>query len=143
MPIIFKESALGYCNLTYSCSDTTLGALTSALRKRKSLPSQNIGVPSVPPPNLAAAAAALPQVVATAPAAKRQKEAEATKNAADGTGFKTEHSVRFREYQAEIWSEKFEELCTFRRFYGHCHGKQLEMFLYAISFPYSALTSCR
>lgn len=29
--------------------------------------------------------------------------------------------VRFREYQAEIWSEKFEELCTFRRFHGHCH----------------------
>lgn len=29
--------------------------------------------------------------------------------------------VRFREYQAEIWSEKFEDLCEFRRFYGHCH----------------------
>jgi hypothetical protein len=37
---------------------------------------------------------------------------------------KTEESsgnVRFREYQAEIWSEKFEDLCEFRRFYGHCH----------------------
>jgi Helicase associated domain len=29
--------------------------------------------------------------------------------------------VRFREYQAEIWSEKFEELCLFRRENGHCH----------------------
>lgn len=29
--------------------------------------------------------------------------------------------VRFREYQAEIWSEKFEDLCEFRRLYGHCH----------------------
>ncbi len=29
--------------------------------------------------------------------------------------------VRFREYQAEIWSEKFEDLCEFRRKYGHCH----------------------
>lgn len=29
--------------------------------------------------------------------------------------------VRFREYQAESWSEKFEELCAFRRKYGHCH----------------------
>ena len=29
--------------------------------------------------------------------------------------------VRFREYQAEIWSVKFEELRTFRRFHGHCH----------------------
>jgi hypothetical protein len=29
--------------------------------------------------------------------------------------------VRFREYQAEIWSEKFEELCLFRREHGHCH----------------------
>mmetsp|Transcript_20077 Transcript_20077/g.32415 ORF Transcript_20077/g.32415 Transcript_20077/m.32415 type:complete len:423 (+) Transcript_20077:101-1369(+) len=29
--------------------------------------------------------------------------------------------VRFREYQAEIWSEKFEELCMFRRQHGHCH----------------------
>lgn len=29
--------------------------------------------------------------------------------------------VRFREYQAEIWSEKFEDLCEFRRMFGHCH----------------------
>lgn len=29
--------------------------------------------------------------------------------------------VRFREYQAEIWSEKLEELCAFRRYHGHCH----------------------
>lgn len=29
--------------------------------------------------------------------------------------------VRFREYQAEIWSEKFEDLCEFRRHHGHCH----------------------
>lgn len=29
--------------------------------------------------------------------------------------------VRFREYQAEIWSEKFEDLCEFRKFFGHCH----------------------
>lgn len=41
-----------------------------------------------------------------------------------GIGIHTQPSfegVRFREYQAEIWSEKFEELCTFRRFHGHCH----------------------
>ncbi|KAG7341784.1 helicase domain protein [Nitzschia inconspicua] len=31
------------------------------------------------------------------------------------------NGVRFREYQAEIWSEKFEELCLFRRENGHCH----------------------
>lgn len=31
------------------------------------------------------------------------------------------HGVRFREYQAEIWSEKFEELCAFRRVHQHCH----------------------
>lgn len=29
--------------------------------------------------------------------------------------------VRFREYQAEIWSEKFEDLVEFRQYYGHCH----------------------
>lgn len=29
--------------------------------------------------------------------------------------------VRFREYQAEIWTEKFEDLCDFRRVHGHCH----------------------
>jgi len=29
--------------------------------------------------------------------------------------------VKFREYQAEIWSEKFGELCEFRQFHGHCH----------------------
>lgn len=29
--------------------------------------------------------------------------------------------VRFRGYQAELWSEKFEELCAFRRAHGHCH----------------------
>eukprot|EP00980_Cylindrotheca_fusiformis_P025163 scaffold13207_cov143-Cylindrotheca_fusiformis.AAC.16 len=29
--------------------------------------------------------------------------------------------VRFREYQAEIWSEKFEDLVEFRKYYGHCH----------------------
>jgi hypothetical protein len=29
--------------------------------------------------------------------------------------------IRFREYQAEIWSEKFEELCFFRQEHGHCH----------------------
>ena len=29
--------------------------------------------------------------------------------------------VRFREYQAEIWTEKFEDLCDFRRIHGHCH----------------------
>mmetsp|Transcript_6697 Transcript_6697/g.16028 ORF Transcript_6697/g.16028 Transcript_6697/m.16028 type:complete len:578 (-) Transcript_6697:1464-3197(-) len=34
---------------------------------------------------------------------------------------KSVDGVRFREYQAEIWSEKFEELCTFRRFHKHCH----------------------
>jgi hypothetical protein len=33
----------------------------------------------------------------------------------------TNSGVRFREYQAEIWSEKFEELCLFRREHGHCH----------------------
>ena len=31
------------------------------------------------------------------------------------------NGVRFREYQAEIWSEKFEDLCEFRKYYGHCH----------------------
>jgi Helicase associated domain len=31
------------------------------------------------------------------------------------------NGVRFREYQAEIWSEKFEELCAFRRVHQHCH----------------------
>jgi hypothetical protein len=29
--------------------------------------------------------------------------------------------IRFREYQAEIWTEKFEDLCEFRRRHGHCH----------------------
>jgi hypothetical protein len=33
----------------------------------------------------------------------------------------THGGVRFREYQAEIWSEKFEDLVEFRKFYGHCH----------------------
>jgi hypothetical protein len=33
----------------------------------------------------------------------------------------SEGGLRFREYQAEIWSEKFEDLCEFRRYYGHCH----------------------
>lgn len=33
-----------------------------------------------------------------------------------------EHAaVRFREYHAETWSLKFEEMCNFRRKYGHCH----------------------
>jgi hypothetical protein len=40
----------------------------------------------------------------------------------DNTSDDDDHGdVRFREYQAEIWSEKFEDLCEFRRFYGHCH----------------------
>jgi hypothetical protein len=29
--------------------------------------------------------------------------------------------VRFREYQAEIWMEKYEDLCAFRKCNGHCH----------------------
>jgi len=29
--------------------------------------------------------------------------------------------IRFKEYQAGMWSEKFEELCAFRRLNGHCH----------------------
>eukprot|EP00536_Pseudo-nitzschia_multiseries_P012769 jgi/Psemu1/209618/e_gw1.506.6.1 len=33
----------------------------------------------------------------------------------------SDQSVRFREYQAEIWSEKFEELCIFRSSRGNCH----------------------
>lgn len=32
-----------------------------------------------------------------------------------------EDTVRFREYQAEIWSDRFEELCAFRSLHGHCH----------------------
>jgi hypothetical protein len=32
-----------------------------------------------------------------------------------------ENGVHFLEYQAEIWSEKFEDLCEFRKYYGHCH----------------------
>jgi hypothetical protein len=47
-----------------------------------------------------------------------------TETVRDAKRNKTEESsgnVRFREYQAEIWSEKFEDLCEFRRFYGHCH----------------------
>lgn len=35
------------------------------------------------------------------------------------------HGIRFREYQAEIWSEKFEELCAFRRVHQHCHVPHL------------------
>ena len=29
--------------------------------------------------------------------------------------------VKFREYQAEIWTEKFEDLCEFKKNHGHCH----------------------
>ena len=29
--------------------------------------------------------------------------------------------VRFKEYQVEIWSDKFKELCMFRKFHGHSH----------------------
>ncbi|CAJ1949733.1 unnamed protein product [Cylindrotheca closterium] len=29
--------------------------------------------------------------------------------------------IQFRQYQAEIWSEKFEDLIEFRKMFGHCH----------------------
>ena len=29
--------------------------------------------------------------------------------------------IHFREYQAEIWMEKYEDLCAFRHRNGHCH----------------------
>ena len=117
-----------------------VGAVSSALRKRKSLPQtgpsvissiSTINAASVLPPGLMAAQAA---VAAQAQAQansnnKRQKTSGDTKESTAGAAANNhnngggEHNVRFREYQAEIWSEKFEELCTFRRFYGHCHGK--------------------
>ena len=37
------------------------------------------------------------------------------------SGDSPEETVRFREFQTEIWSDRFEELCAFRRFHGHCH----------------------
>jgi hypothetical protein len=52
------------------------------------------------------------------PPTKRQKVDNST-DADDGD--EDDKDVRFREYQAEIWSEKFEDLCEFRRQYGHCH----------------------
>lgn len=33
----------------------------------------------------------------------------------------SEKVIQFRQYQAEIWSEKFEDLIEFRKIYGHCH----------------------
>jgi len=30
-------------------------------------------------------------------------------------------AIQFRQYQAEIWSDKFEDLLEFRKIFGHCH----------------------
>lgn len=83
-----------------------VGAVSLALRKR---PAEMGGLPSAPVAD---------------PTAKRPKTASAT-GAPDQSGDDAEgedlKDVRFREYQAEIWSEKFEDLCEFRRQYGHCH----------------------
>jgi hypothetical protein len=37
------------------------------------------------------------------------------------SGDSPQEKLRFREYQAEIWSDKFDDLCAFRRLHGHCH----------------------
>jgi hypothetical protein len=57
------------------------------------------------------------QMSETASVAKRRKTSNADEDDLDDD----DKDVRFREYQAEIWSEKFEDLCEFRRQYGHCH----------------------
>lgn len=90
-----------------------LGAVASALRKRP------------------AERSPFPASVMAAPAPKRVKVDKAAspdprlQTLADEDGFPDESDdmkdVRFREYQAEIWSEKFEDLCEFRRQFGHCH----------------------
>jgi hypothetical protein len=34
---------------------------------------------------------------------------------------KADEDIHFREYQADIWNEKYEDLCAFRHHNGHCH----------------------
>jgi len=51
----------------------------------------------------------------TAPFKKRVRTEE--KDGGEGN----EKVIQFRQYQAEIWSEKFEDLIEFRKMFGHCH----------------------
>jgi len=75
-----------------------------------------------------------PSLPSAPPSKRRRREEEDEDNPTedhnagveDGSGVgadgdEDDKDVRFREYQAEIWSEKFEDLCEFRRHYGHCH----------------------
>mmetsp|Transcript_18497 Transcript_18497/g.45825 ORF Transcript_18497/g.45825 Transcript_18497/m.45825 type:complete len:297 (-) Transcript_18497:126-1016(-) len=48
------------------------------------------------------------------PSKKRLRDEETD---TDGNG----KVIQFRQYQAEIWSEKFEDLIEFRKMFGHCH----------------------
>jgi hypothetical protein len=39
----------------------------------------------------------------------------------EGLSSKAPDDIHFREYQADIWMEKYEDLCAFRHRNGHCH----------------------
>ena len=67
-----------------------------------------------------------PFVAASAALRKRGPEGQLSSDASpDAKRGKIEDKsatgVQFREYQAEIWSEKFEDLCEYRKCYGNCH----------------------
>ena len=67
-----------------------------------------------------------PFVAASAALRKRGLEGQLSSDASpDAKRGKIEDNsatgVQFREYQAEIWSEKFEDLCEYRKCYGNCH----------------------
>lgn len=70
-----------------------------------------------------------PFVAASAALRKRGLEGQLSSDASpDAKRGKIEDNsatgVQFREYQAEIWSEKFEDLCEYRKCYGNCHVPQ-------------------
>lgn len=80
------------------------GAVSSGLRKRPSLPEVLVSTKR-------------PKMVGK-PSSTSTSDDEDDQSEDSNDELK---DVRFREYQAEIWSEKFEDLCEFRRQYGHCH----------------------
>eukprot|EP00934_Nitzschia_sp_Nitz4_P005095 Nitzschia sp. Nitz4//scaffold145_size56662//7061//8339//NITZ4_006552-RA/size56662-snap-gene-0.85-mRNA-1//1//CDS//3329536562//5085//frame0 len=75
--------------------------VSNALRKRPYQESHQVPTVEVPP--------------------KRMKGPDPSLNGGSQSPPPDNTNVRFREYQAEIWSEKFEDLCEFRKTYGHCH----------------------
>lgn len=81
---------------------------------------QRVSSPAVPPQNPAFNPIGKRSSVSDEDSSTPMKKRKFRKNGDkddDGNG----EVIRFRQYQAEIWSEKFEDLIEFRKIFGHCH----------------------